>query len=164
VIVVEIVRASAQATGGGSGTLTTNVHVLNGSALVTPINVKGASPITVGQFQTYSQIGNVVGSIRPLTSAGMTQILSNLHASPQHGQSSGGAADQITSHEQARAASIGSNMPADLSSFLPGGKGAPSGNQQSAPITPPRGSSPPPPPKTAGTPLPCQGCPKPLKN
>lgn len=149
VIVVEIVRASAQAT-GGSTALTTNVHVLRGSAVVTPINVPGASPITIGQFQTYSQIGNVLGATRPLTPAAVSQLLSNLHASPQLGQSSGGAMDQITSQEQTRAAAtFGSTTPADLGvgSLLPGGNSPPPAGQQNAPITPPKGPPTPPPPK-----------------
>jgi hypothetical protein len=158
VIVVEIVRASAQATGGSTG-LTTNVHVLRGSAVVTPINVPGSSPITVGQLQTYSQIGNVLGSIRPLTAAAVTQLLSNLQASPQFGQDSSGVRDQITTQEQTRASTnFGSGAPPELGSFLPGGTGAPpSNNQQNAPITPPTGPPPPPPPppkKVSGNPPP----------
>ena len=157
VIVVEIVRASAQATGGSTG-LTTNVHVLRGSAVVTPINVPGSSPITVGQLQTYSQIGNVLGSIRPLTAAAVTQLLSNLQASPQFGQDSSGVRDQITTQEQTRASTnFGSGAPPELGSFLPGGTGPPSSNQQNAPITPPTGPPPPPPPppkKVSGNPPP----------
>jgi hypothetical protein len=163
VIVVEIVRASAQAT-GGSPALTTNVHVLRGSAVVTPINVPGSSPITIGQFQSYSQIGNVLGAIRPLTPAGVTQLLSNLRASPQLGQSSGGAAEQLTNHEQTRtSAAFGSATAGDLGvgSFLPGGTGAPPAGQQNAPITPPKGPLTPPPPKVTGNgnpALPPPGC------
>jgi hypothetical protein len=148
VIVVEIVRASAQAT-GGPGALTTNVHVLRGSAVVTPINVPGSSPITIGQFQSYSQIGNVLGAIRPMTPAAVTRLLSNLRASPQFGRSSGGAADQLTKHEQTRtSAAFGSATASDLGvgSLLPGGNNASPAGQQNAPITPPKGPPPPPPP------------------
>jgi len=152
VIVVEIVRASAQA-GEGSTALTTNVHVLHGTAVVTPLNVPGALPITVGQFQTYSQIGNVIGSIRQLTPAAVNQILSNLHAAPQLSQSSSGVADQITTQQQTQVTSAfggpgATGTPVDLGSFLPGGNGAPQNSnvQQNAPITPPIGQAPPPPP------------------
>jgi len=76
VIVVEIVRASAQLPGGPPPALTTNVHVIHGSAVVTPTNIAGASPITVAQFQTYSQIGNILGTIRPLTPTAVNQLMS----------------------------------------------------------------------------------------
>ena len=163
VIVVEIIRASAQAT-GGPGALTTNVHVLRGSAVVTPTNVPGSSGITVGEFQTYSQIGNILGASRPLMPAAVTQLLSNLQTRPQFGQSSGGAADQITSHEQTRTSTaFGSATASDLGvgSLLPGGNNPPSAGQQKAPITPPKGPPTPPPPRaTIGghPPPPPPGC------
>jgi len=136
VIVVEIVRASAQASGGPTA-LTTNVHVLHGNALVTPTNVPGASPISVGQFQTYSQIGNVLGAIRPLTPAGVSQLIGNLRSSPQFGQGSGGATDQVVSQEQSRVAtSFASGTASDLKG-LPVGSGAPPAQNNQAPITPP---------------------------
>lgn len=158
VIVVEIVRASAQA-GGAPPALTTNVHVLRGSAVVTPINAPGSSPITIGELQTYSQIGNVLGSIRPLTPAAVTQLLSNLRASPQFGQQgSGGATDQITNREQTRtSATFGSTTPADLGvgNLLPGSGAPPApAGQQHAPITPPIPPrvTPPPESKAVGVP------------
>src|SRR6266536_6451932 len=89
VIVVEIVRASAQLPGGPPPALTTNVHVIHGSAVVTPTNIAGASPITVAQFQTYSQIGNILGTIRPLTPTAVNQLMANLRSRPQFGQGSG---------------------------------------------------------------------------
>jgi hypothetical protein len=155
VIVVEIIRASAQTT-GGPGALTTNVHVLRGSAVVTPTNVPGSSGITIGELQTYSQIGNVLGAIRPLTPAGVSQLLSNLRASPQLGQSSGGAADQITSQEQARVTSaFGSGAPDNqgIGGLLPGGNATPTTPTQ-APITPPRVPPPPAPPIAKSVPPP----------
>jgi hypothetical protein len=156
VIVVEIIRASAQATGGPAA-LTTNVHVLRGSAVVTPTNVPGSSGITVGEFQTYSQIGNVLGASRPLTPAAVIQLLSNLQTRPQFGQSSGGAADQITSREQTRTSTaFGSAKANDLGvgGLLPGGNNPPSVGQQKAPITPLKGPPAPPPPKPAPPPPP----------
>jgi hypothetical protein len=159
VIVVEVVRASAQA-GGGSTGLTTNVHVLHGSAVVSPINVPGASPITVNQFQTYSQIGNILGSVRPLTPGGVNQLMSNLRSNPQFGQGSGGATDQVMTQEQSRTStSFASTTGADLGAVgaLPGGNGAPNNQQQTAPITPPVKPidiPAPPKPKTVGVPLP----------
>jgi FecR protein len=160
VIVVEIVRASAQAT-GGSGALTTNVHVLRGSALVTPTNVPGSSGITVGESQTYSQIGNVLGATRPLTPAAVNQLLRNLQTRPQLGQSSGGAADQITKHEQTRTSTaFGSATANDLGvgSLLPGGNNPPPAGLQNAPITPPKGPPPQPPlPGCTGTICPKKG-------
>jgi hypothetical protein len=148
VIVVEIVRASAQA-GGGPVALTTNVHVIHGSALVTPTNIAGASPITVAQLQTYSQIGNVLGSIRPLTPTAMNQLMSNLRSSPQFGQGSGsgGATEHIATHEQSKASesSFGSGASDSL-----GKGGAPSSVSNQAPITPKftlPPPLPPPPPK-----------------
>lgn len=159
VIVVEIVRASAQAT-GGSGALTTNVHVLRGSAVVTPINVTGSSPITIGQFQSYSQIGNVLGAIRPLTPAAVTQLLSNLRASPQFGQSSGGAADQLTNREQTRTSAAFDSATANdlgVGGLLPGGN-VTSTTQTRAQITPPRVTAPPGPPIRIGPPPTTPGC------
>jgi len=147
VIVVEIIQASAQAS-GDPGALTTNVHVLRGSAVVYPTNLPGSSGTTVAEFQTYSQIGNVLGAIRPLTPAAVTQLLSNLQTTPQFGQSSGGAVDQITSHEQTRTSTaFGSATASDLGvgSLLPGGNNPPPAGQQKAPITPPKAPSPPPP-------------------
>ena len=139
VIVVEVVQASAQV-GGGSTGLTTNVHVLHGSAEVTP-NIPGAAAITVGTLQTYSQLGNVPGSIRPLTPAGVTQLIGNLRSTPQFGQGSGGAADQVMSHEQTKVSTaFASATGADLGAAgaLPGGNGqSNNNNQQNAPITPP---------------------------
>ena len=147
VIVVEVVRASAQV-GGGSTGLTTNVHVLHGSAVVSPMNIPGASPITVNQFQTYSQIGNVLGSIRPLTPAGVNQLMINLRSNPQFGQGSGGAADKIAGLEQARVStSFAAGTPDNLGvGRLPGGTGAPPAQTIQAPITPPLAPPPPPPP------------------
>jgi len=161
VIVVEVVQASAQV-GGGSPGLTTNVHVLHGSAEVTPTNIPGAAPVKVGTLQTYSQIGNVLGQIRPLTPAGVSQLMSNLRSSPQFGRGSGGGAtDQIVSHEQSKASSFASTAASGAAGALPGPKGPPSNNNQQAPITPPVKplNSPPPPPKpipgtTPFTPLP----------
>jgi len=152
VIVVEVIRASAQAA-GDPGALTTNVHVLRGSAVVYPTNVSGSSGTTVGEFQTYSRIGNVLGAIRPLTPAAATQLLSNLRTAPQFGQSSGGAADQITSREQTRTlAAFGSATASDLGvgGLLPGGNNPPPAGQQRAPITPPKGPPGPPPPRAPG--------------
>jgi FecR protein len=149
VIVVEVVQASAQV-GGGSAGLTTNVHVLHGAADVTPTNIPGAAPIRVQQFQTYSQIGNVLGQIRPLTPAGVSQLMGNLRSSPQFGRGSGGGAtDQIVSNEQSKASSFASTAESGAVGASPGGKGAPSNNNQQAPITPPVKplNSPPPPPK-----------------
>jgi hypothetical protein len=143
VIVVEIVRASAQA-GGGPVALTTNVHVIHGSALVTPTNIAGASPITVAQFQTYSQIGNVLGSIRPLTPTAMNQLMSNLRSSPQfgHGSGAGAATEHIVTQEQSKASSsLGAGAPDGL-----GKGGAPTSVSNQAPITP-KFTLPPPPPK-----------------
>jgi hypothetical protein len=159
VIVVEVVQASAQV-GGGSTGLTTNVHVLHGSADVTPTNIPGASPIKVGQLQTYSQIGNVLGSVRPLTPGGVSQLMSNLRSSPQFGQGSGGATDQVMTQEQSRVStSFASTTGADLGAVgaLPGGNGTPNNNNQQAPITPPVKPADvpaPPKPKTVGVPLP----------
>jgi hypothetical protein len=144
VIVVEIVRASAQA-GGGPVALTTNVHVIHGSALVTPTNIAGASPITVAQFQTYSQIGNVLGSIRPLTPTALNQLMSNLRSSPQFGHGSGAATEHIVTQEQSKASesSFGSGASDSL-----GKGGAPSSVSNQAPITPKFTlPAPPPPPK-----------------
>src|SRR5712691_10511422 len=149
VIVVEVVQASAQV-GGGSTGLTTNVHVLHGAADVTPTNVPGASPVKVGQLQTYSQIGNVLGQIRPLTPAGLSQLMSNLRSSPQFGRGSGGGAtDQIVSHEQSKASSFASTTGSGAVGALPGANGALSNTNQQAPITPPVKplNNPPPPPK-----------------
>jgi hypothetical protein len=165
VIVVEVVQASAQVGGGPTG-LTTNVHVLHGAADVTPTNIPGAAPIRVQQFQTYSQIGNVLGQIRPLTPAGVNQLMGNLRSNPQFGHGSGGGAtDQIVSHEQSKAStSFASTTGSGAVGALPGPKGAPSNNNQQAPITPPvkplnNPPPPPPPPKpnpalTPFTPLP----------
>jgi hypothetical protein len=180
VIVVEVVQASAQV-GGGSGGLTTNVHVLHGSAEVTPTNIPGAAPIKVGTLQTYSQIGNVLGSIRPLTPASVNQLMGNLRSNPQFGQGSGGAADQVMSHEQTKVSTaFASTTGADLGAVgaLPGGNGAPNNStNQQAPITPPvkpldapvtqkklkaSGSPLPPPPPPPPPPPGCTaaGCPK----
>jgi len=142
VIVVEIVRASAQATGGPVA-LTTNVHVIHGSAVVSPINIPGASPITVGQFQTYSQIGNVLGSIRPLAPTAVNQLMSNLRSSPQLGQGSGGATEHIATQEQSKvSSSFGSGGAPDTL----GKGGAPTSVSNQAPITPKVKLVPPPPP------------------
>ncbi len=84
VIVVEIVRASAQLPGGPRPALTTNVHVIHGSAVVTPTNITGASPITVAQFQTYSQIGNILGTIRPLTPTAVNQLIDDKRSGADH--------------------------------------------------------------------------------
>jgi hypothetical protein len=150
VIVVEIVRASAQA-GGGPVALTTNVHVIHGSALVTPTNIAGASPITVGQFQTYSQIGNVLGSIRPLTPTAMNQLMSNLRSSPQLGQGSGGATEHVVTQEQSKASA--SSLNSGGSDTL-GKGGAPTTLSNQAPITPKFTLPPPPPPKPGKRPGP----------
>jgi hypothetical protein len=157
---VEIVRASAQATGGPTA-LTTNVHVLNGSAVVHPINIQGAPSVTIGQMQTYSQIGNVLGSTRPLTPANVTQLLSNLRASPQLSHTSGGAMDQIVGQQQAKVTSSfgkgsGAADSLGIGSLMPGGSLTPTVQTQ-APITPPR-PTPPPPPTPKGTPPPGSGC------
>src|SRR3982074_3304014 len=101
VLVGEIGRASAPAAGRVVGP-PTNVHVIHGSAVVSPINIPGASPITVGQFQTYSQIGNALGSIRPLAPTAVNQLMSNLRSSPQLGQGSGGATEHIATKEQSK--------------------------------------------------------------
>jgi hypothetical protein len=149
VIVVEIVRASAQLPGGPPPALTTNVHVIHGSAVVTPTNIAGASPITVAQFQTYSQIGNILGTIRPLTPTAVNQLMVNLRSSPQFGQGSGsgGATEHIVTQEQSKAS---------VSSFGSGGSdtlgkgGAPTTLSNQAPITPKftvPPPLPPPPPK-----------------
>jgi hypothetical protein len=148
VIVVEVVQASAQVGGGPTG-LTTNVHVLHGAADVTPINIPNAAPIRVTQFQTYSQIGNVLGQIRPLTPGGLSQLMSNLRSNPQFGRgSAGGATDQIVSHEQSKASSFASTTGSGAAGTL-GAKGAPSNTNLQAPITPPFKplNNPPPPPK-----------------
>jgi hypothetical protein len=161
VIVVEVIQASAQA-GGGSTPLTTNVHVLHGSAQVTPTNVPGAAPVIVNQFQTYSQIGNVLGSIRPLTPAGVNQLMSNMRSNPQFGaQGSGGAADQIVTQEQNRVSTTFASTT-DIgagNAQLPGGNGIQGQTQNNqAPYQPP--IPPPPPPSqqskkaTAGGTLP----------
>ena len=154
VIVVEIVRASAQLPGGPPPVLTTNVHVIHGSAVVTPLNTPGASPITVAQFQTYSQIGNVLGTIRPLPPAAVNQLMVNLRSSPQLGQGSGsgGATEHIVINEQSKAsASFATGGPTDT---LKGA--APSTISNQAPITPQVKPLPPPPPppvlKTPGCP------------
>jgi FecR protein len=157
VLVVEVVQASAQV-GGGSTGLTTNVHVLHGSVDVTPTNIPGAPPVKVGQFQTYSQIGNVVGQIRPLTPAGVSQLMGNLRSSPQFGRGSGGGAtDQIVSNEQSKASTFASTAGSGAVGTLPGGNGAPSNNSKQAPITPPikplNNTPPPPKPNPALTPF-----------
>ncbi len=153
VIVVEVVQASAQV-GGGSTGLATNVHVLHGSADVTPTNVPGASPVKVGQLQTYSQIGNVLGQIRPLTPAGVSQLMSNLRSSPQFGRGSGGGeTDQIVSHEQSKASTFASTTGSAVGA-LTGANGAPSNNKQQAPITPPvKPLNNPPPPQPKPSPI-----------
>jgi hypothetical protein len=156
VIVVEVVQASAQVGGGPTG-LTTNVHVLHGAADVTPTNIPNAAPIRVQQFQTYSQIGNVLGQIRPLTPTAVNQLISNLRSNPQFGRGSGGGAtDQIVSHEQSKASTFASTTTGSGAvGALTGPKGAPSNNNQQAPITPPvkplNNPPPPPKPRTPGT-------------
>ncbi len=144
VIVVEIVRASAQLPGGPPPALTTNVHVIHGSAVVTPTNIAGASPITVAQFQTYSQIGNILGTIRPLTPTAVNQLMVNLRSRPQFGQGSGsgGATEHIVTQEQAKAST---SLPTGGTDTL-GKGGAPTTTNVQAPITPPVKPLPPPPP------------------
>jgi FecR-like protein len=156
VIVVEIVRASAQLPGGPPPALTTNVHVIHGSAVVTPTNIAGASPITVAQFQTYSQIGNILGTIRPLTPTAVNQLMVNLRSSPQFGQGSGtgGATEHIVTQEQSKAST---SLPTGGTDTL-GQGGAPTTTNVQAPITPPVRLLPPPPPPVKLAPCQTNGC------
>ena len=115
---------------------------------MTPTNIAGASPITVAQFQTYSQIGNVLGSIRPLTPTAMNQLMSTLRSSPQFGHGSGGATEHIATQEQSKASSLGAaGAPDSL-----GKGGAPTSVSNQAPITPKFTLPPPPPPPKRGCP------------
>ncbi|HET8579033.1 MAG TPA: FecR domain-containing protein [Methylomirabilota bacterium] len=88
VLVVEIIRASADAQGGATPP-TTNVHVIHGLVDVFSTGTPGAPPVQVATLQTYSQIGGAAGTLRNLSREAAESLFADLRSDPQFSQGPG---------------------------------------------------------------------------
>lgn len=148
VTVVEILRATAQAT-PGPVPVTSNLYVLRGAVEVLPRPVTAMAPgvmlaqvqapVIVGAFQSLSVTGTVFGQIRPIPLGQVGQILSGLRSGPQHQTVPEGAQQQVGTSQLSQATAL-----ADVLAPL-GGGGTVTTLLASVP-TEPQSAPPPPPP------------------
>ncbi|MFQ5899463.1 MAG: FecR domain-containing protein, partial [Candidatus Methylomirabilia bacterium] len=98
VVVVEVLRATAQGT-PGPATVVTNLYVLRGHVLFNPL---GRTPVTVGPGQSGRVSGNTLGQIRP--NPPLAQIMQGLKSDPQHTETPEATKEHVRTKAQARAA------------------------------------------------------------
>jgi hypothetical protein len=105
VLVVEIIRASADSHGGPTPP-TTNVHVIHGLVDVFPTGQPGAPPVQVGTLQSYSQIGGAAGTLRSLSREAAENLFADLRSDPQISQGPDEFMDDMQGRETERARAL----------------------------------------------------------
>lgn len=98
VLIVEVLRATAQAA-PGPATVVTNLYVLRGEVLLSAL---GAPPVTVGPGQSGRVIGNTLRRIRP--NPPLSQIVQGLKSDPQHTGTPEETKQEVSAKGQAQAA------------------------------------------------------------
>ncbi len=125
VLVVEIIRASADSQGGATPP-TTNVHVIHGLVDVFSTGAPGAPPVPVGTLQTYSQIGSARGTLRNLSREAAEDLFADLRSDPQFSQGPDEFMDDMRAREHERATALAVALLPNLGS----GGGGPGGAGQ----------------------------------
>lgn len=123
VLVVEIIRASADSQGGPTPP-TTNVHVIHGLVDVFPVGQPGAPPVQVGTLQTYSRIGSAPGTLRNLSREAADALFANLRSDPQFSQGPDEFMDDMQAREHERATALAVALLPNMGS----GGGGPDGD------------------------------------
>jgi hypothetical protein len=115
VLVVEIIRSSADSQGGPTPP-TTNVHVIHGLVDVFPTGRPGAPPVQVGTLQSYSQIGGAVGTLRSLSREAAENLFADIRSDPQISQGPSRFMDDMHGREAERARALALAILPDMGS------------------------------------------------